>query len=211
MLKRNIHTGILGNMPVPDIGEADVSRISKKAREYLQAADRQRTLFDQAGFNPSRLRALLLSLDSAVLRLYDLPAGAERTLLDQFKGEQRPGIPFPFTSYYPAEFKAEVPLYAYLSETFQRFLRGESPGLTADQEQRHDELVAKSGAGRLTSVETEELHRLQAEVDGYDYALQATHGTASPGSAKSHRLADAKLKGLDDRLASETLREARGS
>jgi len=209
MLKRNIHTGILGAMPIPDSSEGDVLRISKKAKEYLNAAARQRTLFEQRGVSPSRLDALLRSLDADILRLYDLPAHAERLMLDQFTGQRRPGIPAPFASYYPTDFKADVPLYAYLSEPFQRALRAEAPELTDEQDQRYDELVARSDAGTLTHVEADELHRLQAEVDGRDYALQMAQGTRPRESPERRRSADAQLKRLDDRLASAMLRESR--
>jgi hypothetical protein len=207
MLKRNIHTGILGKLPIPASGKTDILRVSKRAEQYLLAGGRQKTLLEQGGFSQSKLLALLLGLDAEVLRLYDLPADAERLLLDQFAGEQRPGIPFRFTSY-PTDFTAGVPLYAYLSGTFQRFLRGESPRLPDDTEQRHDALVARSDAGHLTSTEVEELHRLQAEVDGFDYALQAAQATGSRELEDRRRARGAKLKRLDDRLASASLREA---
>jgi hypothetical protein len=207
MLKRNIHTGILGGMPVPNSEQADVARITSKAKDYLQAAGRRQTLLDQGGVSQARLSALLLSLDAEVLRLYDLPADAERLLLDQFAGAQRPGVPFPFTAYYPTEFKAEVPFYAFLSDTFQQFLRGLAPRLTDEQEQRYDALVAKSDAGRLAPAEIEELHWLQAEVDGCDCALQAAQTAKSLKPPDRVGLRDARLKRLDDRLASITLRE----
>ncbi len=211
MLKRNIHTGILGAMPVPNSSKRDIQRISKKAKEYLGTAAKLKTLFAQDGVSRTSLNALLQSLDAEVLRLYDLPARAERILLDQFAGEQRPGIPIAFESYYPPGFKADVPLYAYLSEAFQRALRGESPELTEEREDRYDELAAKCDAGELTSAGADELHRLQAEVDGRDYALQMLRETVSRESVERHRSADAELKRLDDRLASATLREARNS
>jgi hypothetical protein len=211
MLKRNIHTGILGAMPIPDSGETDVLRISRKATEYLDAARRRRTLFEQRGVQPSHLSALLQSLDAEILRLYDLPAHAERFLLDQFAGEQRSGVPVSFSQYYPTDFKADVLLYAYLSEPFQRALRGEPPELTDEQERRYDELVARSDAATLSPAEADELHRLQADVDGRDYALQMAQETGPGESPERRRSADAQLKRLDDRLASAMLREPRNS
>ena len=58
------------------------------------------TFFNPNGYSESELRDYLICLDAEVLRLYDLPASAERLLLDQFTGEQRPGVPFSFASYY---------------------------------------------------------------------------------------------------------------
>jgi hypothetical protein len=211
MLKRNIHKGILGAMPIPNSCEREVLRISRKAKEYLDAARSRRTLFEQRGVQPSHLNALLQSLDSEILRLYDLPAHAERLLLDQFAGEQRSGVPVGFTQYYPTDFQADVPLYAYLSESFQRALRSEPPELTDGQERRYDELVARLDSGSLTYVEAEELHWFQAEVDGRDYALQSAQRRGARESRASRRSVDAQLKRLDDRLASAMLREPRNS
>ncbi len=210
-LKRNIHTGILGSMPIPRAGDRDVMRISRKAKEYLHAASGRRTVLEQCGPSESSLATLLRELDAEILRLYDLPAHAERILLDQFAGEQRPGVPVKFASYYPQDFTADVPLYAYLSATFQRTLRGESPELTPEQDQRYDELVGRSDAGSLIDDEAEELHRLQADVDGRDFARQMTQEPWSREAAKRHRATEANLKRMGDRLVSATLREKQDS
>lgn len=209
MLKRNIHTGTLAAMPVPDVDERDILRITEKAKDYLEAAGRLKTLFEQGGLSQSGLDVTLRTLDAEVLRLYDLPAHAERLMLDQFAGEQRPGVPVLFTSYYPSDLKADVPLYAYLSDAFQRALRGEPPALTTEQERRYDELAAAADAGRLSAEEADELHWLQAEVDGRDYALQMHQGNGAHVSADGHRSVEANLKQLGERLASAVLREVR--
>jgi hypothetical protein len=210
-LKRNIHTGILGGMPVPRAGERAVLRIAKAAKDYLRTANRRRTVLEQSGSSESSLAGLLRHLDAEILRLYALPAHAERLLLDQFAGEQRPGVPVRFTSYYPQDFTADVPLYAYLSAPFQRALRGESPELTAEQDERYDELVSKADVGGLTDEEVEELHRLQADVDGRDFAAQMTQEPWTREAAARHRAAEANLKRMGDRLASAMLREKDGS
>jgi hypothetical protein len=208
MLKRNVHTGLFGNMPIPRFNLRNVSRISDAATKYMAAAREPRTLLQQDGASQADIVELLRRLDAEILRQYDLPAHAERWMLDQFAGEPRPGIPVPFTSYYPENFKADVPLYVYLSRTFQQALRGKSPELTSRQEERYDALVAKSDTGSLMDAEANEFHRLQAEVDGRDYASQMDGKTNSREAIDRHRSADAKLKQLDDRLVSASLRRA---
>ena len=212
LLKRHILTGTMESLPVPRIEVSAVNRVTKCVKEYFAAAGRgERDILNPTGYRESEVRDYLIRLDAEVLRLYDLPSHAERLLLDQFTGEQRPGVPFPFTTYYPSDFTADVPLYVYLSDSFQQFVRGKTPQLKIEQEQRHDVLVAKSDAGRITSSEKEELHRLQAEVDGRDYALQVAQGGGPRQPAKHPRSIDAKLKRLDDSLASAMLKEARDS
>lgn len=210
-LKRNIHTGVLGSMPIPRAGDRDVVRISRMAKDYLRTASRRRTVLEQSGSSESSLLRLLRQLDAEILRLYALPAHAERLLLDQFAGEQRPGVPVEFTSYYPRDFTVDVPLYAYLSEPFQRALRGESPELTAEQDERYDQLASRADVGNLTDEEAEELHRLQADIDGRDFAAQVTPEPWTREAAARHRAAEANLKRMGDRLASAMLREKHGS
>jgi hypothetical protein len=146
-----------------------------------------------------------------VLRLYDLPARAERLLLDQFAGEERPGVPFRFTRYYPEGFQADVPLYVFLSDSFQRWLDGRSPELEAVQQTRYETLVEKSESGRLTNGETEALHHLQAEVDGRDYALQTPKDFWLQDQKQKVNKSEAVLRSLNDRLADLTGRTGRKS
>jgi hypothetical protein len=198
-------------MPIPNSNKSDVLRVTNVVKKYMEAACKPKTLLEQEGASKTEILWLLREMDAEILRLYDLPAHAERWMLDQFKGEPRPGIPVPFTEYYPDDFKADVPLYVFLSKTFQKTLRGKTSEWTKRQEERYDSLVAKLDTGSLTDAEAEELNRLQAEVDGRDYALQMNLKTTSDETTVDHRSADAKLKRLDDRLASASLRRARKS
>ena len=90
-------------------------------------------------------------------------------------------------------------------------MRGAMSQLTSEQEHRYGELVAKSGAGIITTPEIEELHRLQAEVDGRDFASQFATGGGAPQQTKQPDPIDARLKRLDDSLASAVLKEAHAS
>ena len=120
---------------------------------------------------------ILKRLDAEVLRLYDLPARAEKKLLDLFASRERPGVPGRLKGYYPRRFTQPIPLYAYLSDSYQALLRGASPDLPPEVLDRYDELIDKQLSDQLSEQEHEELHRLQAEVDGRDYAAQAPDTT----------------------------------
>lgn len=182
-LKRHIQDGDFRELPVPRADADGVRRVAKAARDYMEAA---RRFDDDSGGadamplfsgseTPDRvdrntLHRLLVRLDAEVLRLYDLPARAERKLLDRFSGKVRPGVPIRFTGYYPDGFTPSVPLYVYLSDTYQRFLRDGTTAVSAEMQTRYDELVDKRFHTELTPAERDALHRLEAEMDGSDYA-----------------------------------------
>ena len=79
-------------------------------------------------------------------------------------------MPGRFSGYYPDDFTACVPLYVYMSDTYQRFLRDGTATVSADMRTRYDELVDKRLQTKLTAAERDRLHRLEAEMDGSDYA-----------------------------------------
>ncbi len=56
---------------------------------------------------------LLLDVDCEVLRLYNLPAALERSLLDVFTAWDRVGVPYLQACYIPKAFKADISLSAY--------------------------------------------------------------------------------------------------
>ena len=167
--------------------QKDIRRVTLAAVNYLEAANCFDKSNDGAGAQPlplfdglssetvdeHTLHLLLKRLDAEVLRLYDLPARAEKKLLDLFAKRERPGVPGSFKGYYPRRFTQSIPLYAYLSDSYQAALHGASLGLPPEILDRFDKLVDKQLAGELSGQEGEELHRLQAEVDGRDYAARA--------------------------------------
>ena len=200
MLKREVRVGAFRMLPIPVFDDLRIRNVVQLAKEYFTLVRRgPKTLLDKDGYTESALRKSLLRLDAEVLRFYALPAHAERFLLDKFAGEKRPGVPVTFDRYYPDEFTAEVPLYAYLSRSFQRHLRGDSHLLTDEEESRYDLLVAKRDSGKLSLKETRDLHDLQAEADGRDYAVSKP--VLRVGVAKTEPT-DAALRSLNDRLAS---------
>jgi hypothetical protein len=210
-LKREI--GVLGprRLPVVSATPHNIRVVSNLASRYLDIARRgPQDMFSKQGYTGPDLVDCLRALDAEVLRLYGLSADAERFLLDQFADEQRPGVPVDFTRYYPADFDAPVPLYAYLSHSFQQALRGESPDLTDEEERRYDELLAKEETGTLAEAEADELHRLQAEIDGRDYATLVANKWCPHRSNDGHDN-EMKLKALGDRLVSEALKEGWGA
>ena len=204
LLKRDIHPGPFSQFPVPPSKKRDIARISSLVDEYHSTAcNGIKSMFNPNGYTEKQLRDALVAIDSEVLRLYSLPAKAERLLLDQFRGEQRPGIPTKFKEYYPLETPV-IPLYAYRSESYQRWLKGGSPELSDRDVARYEALVEKSEEGRLTERETERLHKLQAEMDGRDYAMRGNCQSAD-SDAETFDEFDQRLRELSDRAASASL------
>ncbi len=102
------------------------------------------------------LRALHWRVDAEVLKLYALPAGLERELLDFFDGVSRVGVPFEQRGYIPLDFRE--------TQRLDEFLR-----ITDEWEQtddRRSELVEKEyrGGGR-TAAENAEFVELQRLYD----------------------------------------------
>ncbi len=209
LLKRDVLPRDLSRLPVPPLVSADIARITRFVRAYFEAADTPRTLTEPDGFTEKEMESRFRRIDAEVLRLYDLPASAERFLLDQFAGETRLGLPFKFTRYYPEDFRGEMPLYAYLSDSFQRFRSGQPAELPRAQEERYSQLTRKSDAGTLRPREAEQLHELQAEVDGHDYAVSLIGQSTRPRTGNRRLVQEAEVRDLSDQLASIALR-ARG-
>lgn len=208
-LKRNIIPRILRRLPVPPVADSDIERVVALADRYLSRARGGKCdMFNSDGFTDKELTNLLLALDAEVLRLYALPARSERLLLEQFRGEQRPGIPVPFTEYYPAD-TPDVPLYAYRADSYQRSLAGRSAELPKKDIARYESLLAKAEIGKLTNRETDRLHDLQAEVDGRDYAIQCVSKLSVPVITPT--LPDEferRLRALSDRAVSASLKRS---
>jgi|GEM_PF-395376 len=214
-LKRNIQDGDLRQLPVPQTDTDGVRRVAAAARDYLDAAGRfeddsaaDGTLPLPFPDSPSRdavdgrtLQQLLKRMDAEVLRVYALPAWAERRLLDLFADSRRKGVPFDFEPYYPPCFKEVVPLYAYLSETYQRFLKTGEPEVTDDVRRRYDALVDKRLSGELSPEEDDELYRLEAEMDGSDYAAHPPDDSWREAREADRRKAERKLDGFANRIA----------
>jgi hypothetical protein len=202
-LKRDILITDLYQMPVPNAEPWGVQRVVAAARAYLDAArEGPRSLFSSRGASESHLHDLLRRMDAEVLRLYGLPAKAERLLLDLFTGQQRPGVPGRFVRYYPPGFTEPVPLYAYLSESYQRYRSGGTPALPGAQQQAYDRLVTKKHEGGLSPDEQSEIYTLQAEVDGRDYTALVPDDSWLDSIKSQRRKDQSELGRIADELAS---------
>jgi hypothetical protein len=204
-MKRDNTQAIVSAIPVPRASSSDIRRVVKAAKKYRQLGStfdptrdgKAPGLFDpesRSGVDAATLRRLLLEMDAEVLRLYALPASAERQLLDLFATSQRKGVPFDFGRYYPEGFKPVVPLHIYLSKTYQRYLRTGDAEVAAEIRQRYDELIDKRLAGsKLTSGEESELYRLESEMDGGDYASEPLDDSWQAARAAERQQTQSKL------------------
>src|SRR5205814_546567 len=97
--KWNILTGTWRKFPVPKFDAAGIQRIETAVRNYLNSVARSEAALplrsdDTRAEEAKTLRDLQWRIDAEVLRLYHLPAEAERQLLDYFAGWERVGVPF---------------------------------------------------------------------------------------------------------------------
>lgn len=176
--KRDILSGTLLEMPIPDFAPEKIHEIEESALAYISAAKAISNLStaDTPKANLSRsvnhsapdlpgmelfdlpsdselesLKYLHWRMDAAILRLYQLPPKLERRLLDYFVGQARVGVPFEQTEYYPAEFKGAQTLDELLS-------------ITADWDANNERRVAlihKESKRKLGKKEAAELKKLQ--------------------------------------------------
>ena len=120
--KRDIPTGLMRKLPIPDASTDDICAVTEAARSYLSFVAPPRGL--SAPPDQDRARELLLAVDAQVLRLYDLPPRLEREVLDLFAGQERKGVPFRFDRYFPDDYEPCFPLHEYLSAAYQRSTAG---------------------------------------------------------------------------------------
>ena len=182
--KRDVQSGDISQLPVPDFDELDCSALEEAAEQYLEAAraapvtpaasgkrkaKRPKRSRGQALLFPEdsglehgdgraqseRLEYLHWRVDAEVLRLYDLPAHLERQVLDLFTGVERKGVPFVQTEYFPPDFTE----FDRLSELI---------AITVDwpkTNRRRSRLMDIEEEGRLTAKQAHELGSLQRLAD----------------------------------------------
>ncbi len=176
--KRDVLTGDMCEMPVPDLAKHNLDILEQSVADYLKAARvgtapdanrRRKTKADveQMNFGISderqetedateqHLKILQWRIDAEVLRLYNLPAPLERKVLDLFGGIRRRGVPFEQTEYFPKGFTDLERLSDLLA-------------ITADwpkTNRRRAKLIDLEEAGQLTPEQTDELKHLQRLAD----------------------------------------------
>jgi len=115
---RDIPAGTARRIPVPPCSGESLNKLERLVAEYFTLMEEGDTPFGVEVQN--KAKHLLLTIDSEVMRLYDLPPRMEKRVLDLFQGVQRKGVDFSFTGYYPEDFESAVPLHEYLPEEYQR-------------------------------------------------------------------------------------------
>ena len=122
--KMNILTGTLERCPLPDANGSEIADVGSAAKTLLDTATSPKD-FSLGGRDEQGIRAALLRMDAAVLRLYGLPPKLERNLLELFRGEERKGVACKFGDYFPVDFVPCIPLHEYISEEYKQSTAGE--------------------------------------------------------------------------------------
>ena len=117
-LGRHLQIGSLGDIPIPEFGQAAQRLISSLVHRYIETRVLWLTGQLEVGESYDISHHLLRAIDAEVLRAYDLPPRLERAVLDWFSGHERPG-PVEFTEYFPSTFKPYVPWHLYTSGGFE--------------------------------------------------------------------------------------------
>ena len=117
--KRAVHRQTLLGIPIPDLHADQDEAVSSLVHKYTEIREQwaagalvDREAHDACG-------SLLRLIDAEVLRAYDLSPRTERSLLDYFTDQPRPG-PVVFKEYFPIWFKPHIPWHRYLSEEMKQ-------------------------------------------------------------------------------------------
>jgi hypothetical protein len=154
--KRNILTGTVRRLPVPELGTLNFEAVERAANDYFSAVSDYEQPFPLRGDDAREkelesLRTLHWRMDAAVLRLYALPVELEHELLSFFAGWERAGVPFKQDRYFPEGFDEAISLTDFLAITAD---------WDATNKRRHD-LIEKKSARALPPEEATELKQLQ--------------------------------------------------
>jgi hypothetical protein len=118
---RDVRRSTLLQLPLPVLTVSDVVMLEALVSEYTAAMNERpeaRLPLWGGGSWEERAKRILLQMDALILKSYGLPPWLERKLLDFFRGERRP-VPFDFGDYFPADFGPNIPLWRYISPSFQ--------------------------------------------------------------------------------------------
>jgi len=119
--KRDVRKATLEDCPIPTLPPSAIIELEGLVDEYLTAMNEQpeaRLPLWGGGTWEQRAKQILLQMDALILKGYGLPPWLERKLLDFFRGQRRP-VPFDFGDYFPADFAPNIPLWRYISPSFQ--------------------------------------------------------------------------------------------
>lgn len=112
--KKGIRVSTLEKLPLPP--KIDTQRLRTLVDAYHHKLTQENILLEEG--QSAALERLLLEIDAEVLSAYDLPPRLERSLLDYFRGYDRP-VSCRFHDYFPQNFTAWIPLQTHLSSDFE--------------------------------------------------------------------------------------------
>jgi hypothetical protein len=118
-LERNNQTGMIRSVPIPNCATHSLDYLVHLVEDYRALYASQGKIL-QPEVDSKEAERRMLAIDAEVMRLYDLPPGLERQVLDLFEGWGRKGVDFKFDRYFPKGFESWIPLHEYLSEEYQR-------------------------------------------------------------------------------------------
>ena len=177
--KRDVLTGDIRQMPVPNLLERNLATLEQMVSNYLKVARimtapgaNMRSRKDKPDTEQmnlaiasedhetnrekeEQLKLLHWRIDAEILRLHSLPAPLERRVLDLFDGIRRRGVPFEQTEYFPKGFTDLNCLSDLLA-------------ITADWQKtnrRRAKLIDLEEEGHFTPDQAAELKHLQKLAD----------------------------------------------
>lgn len=120
MTNQHVTNDLLKKLPLPKPDRLqEVVQSVRRYKAHLQQSSKN-TLALHEEWNSS-LQRLLIAVDAAVLKAYDLPPYIERQLLEYFRGENRAKILcHEFSEWIPEDFTANIPLHDYIGSLVEK-------------------------------------------------------------------------------------------
>ena len=116
---RHVQRQTLLGIPIPELQADQDESISSLVHEYTEVRKQWLAGILARSEAHETCGSLLRQIDAEVLRAYDLSPRTERSLLDCFADQPRPG-PIEFKEYFPDWFKPYIPWRRYLSEELEQ-------------------------------------------------------------------------------------------
>lgn len=115
---QHLTNDLLRRLPVPNVER--LRGLVEAVRRYRAARSSSQERVLQHPENERFLNRLLIEVDAAVLKAYDLPPKLERRLLEYFRGhESKRRTSHAFDGWIPEDFTAYIPLHEYLGPLVQ--------------------------------------------------------------------------------------------
>lgn len=156
--QRRIQINDVCGIPVPDLRRTDLVPLEQAIANHLVA-------ISDSAISQENLKFSQWRIDAEVLKLYNLEASLERSILKHFERARRPGVPFEQFNYFPPDFEALDRLNDFLAITID----------WPKNNQRRGELLNLKRLKQIAPDQIPEMNELQRLANALVYLSKPVH------------------------------------